>query len=130
MNAFELLIDPYTGAIQPEPGPSTLWNTKYGRGEGMAGIMQQGWAAPGSGQPSVDMPIKPEQAVKNAQAYLDAQKGGLKVKTADKFYGYYRLRTLDKDGKLAGMLAVNGYSGRVWDGNRFGKLLGTVTDKK
>ena len=130
VNAFELLIHPYSGATRQEVGPSTIWNTKYGGAEGMAAIMRQGWAAPGSGQPTADMPIKPDQALKNAQAYLDAQKNAQKVMQAAKFYGYYVVPTLGKDGKVAGMLAVNGYTGRVWDQNRFGKLLGTVTTKK
>jgi len=130
INAFELLVHPYTGVTRQEAGPSTIWNTKYGGSEGMAAIMRQGWAAPGSGQPTADMLIKPDQALKNAQAYLDAQKNAQKVMQAAKFYGYYVVPTLGKDGKVAGLLAVNGYTGRVWDENRFGKLLGAVTAKK
>jgi hypothetical protein len=130
INAFELLVHPYTGVTRQEAGPSTIWNTKYGGSEGMAAIMRQGWAAPGSGQPTADMPIKADQALKNAQAYLDAQKNAQKVMQAAKFYGYYVVPTLSKDGKVAGLLAVNGYTGRVWDANRFGKLLATVAAKK
>jgi len=130
INAFELLVHPYTGVTRQEAGPSTIWNTKYGGAEGMAAIMRQGWAAPGSGQPTADMPIKPDQALKNAQAYLDAQKNAQKVMQAAKYYGYYVVPTLGSDGKVAGLLAVNGYTGRVWDENRFGKLLGTTAVKK
>ena len=130
INAFELLIHPYTGVTRQEAGPSTIWNTKYGGAEGMAAIIRQGWAAPGSGQPTADMPIKPAQALKNAQAYLDAQKNAQKVMQAAKYYGYYVVPTLGSDGKVAGLLAVNGYTGRVWDENRFGKLLGTTAAAK
>ena len=130
INAFELLVHPYTGVTRQEAGPSTIWNTKYGGAEGMAAIMRQGWAAPGSGQPTADMPIKPDQALKNAQAYLDAQKNAQKVMQAAKYYGYYVVPTLGSDGKVAGLLAVNGYTGRVWDENRFGKLLGTTAAAK
>ena len=28
--AFELLVDRYTGFVHPEPGPNMMWNTKYG----------------------------------------------------------------------------------------------------
>jgi len=130
INAFELLVNPYTGVTRQEAGPSTIWNTKYGGAEGMAAIMRQGWAAPGSGQPTADVPIKPDQALKNAQAYLDAQKNAQKVMQAAKYYGYYVVPTLGSDGKVAGLLAVNGYTGRVWDENRFGKLLGTTAAAK
>lgn len=32
--AFELLIDRYTGAVYPEPGPNMMWNTQYGHMSG------------------------------------------------------------------------------------------------
>jgi hypothetical protein len=37
--AFELLVNRYTGAVYPEPGPNMMWNTKYGHmaGGGMMG---------------------------------------------------------------------------------------------
>ncbi|HSB88446.1 MAG TPA: hypothetical protein VLD63_00325, partial [Anaerolineales bacterium] len=28
--AMEVLIDPYTGSVGPEPGPNMMWNDKYG----------------------------------------------------------------------------------------------------
>ena len=30
VHAFELLVNPYSGAVYPEPGPNMMWNTKYG----------------------------------------------------------------------------------------------------
>ncbi len=29
INAFELLVDRYTGRISSEPGPNMMWNQKY-----------------------------------------------------------------------------------------------------
>lgn len=34
----EVLVDRYTGVVQPEPGPNMLWNTRFGMG-GNAGTM-------------------------------------------------------------------------------------------
>src|SRR3972149_9562574 len=30
INAFELLVDRYTGRVMPEHGPNMMWNTNYG----------------------------------------------------------------------------------------------------
>ena len=125
INAFELLIDPYTGVVMPEYGPNIMWNTKYGREDGMGGMMMQGWAGPDFGQPTADMPVKLEQARKNAQAYLDARKSGLTIEEdTDIFYGYYTVHTVDKGGETVGMLSVNGYTGRVWYHTWHGKFIG------
>jgi hypothetical protein len=38
--AFEVLVDPQTGTVYPEPGPNMMWNTTYGHaGAGMMGMM-------------------------------------------------------------------------------------------
>jgi len=125
INAFELLIDPYTGAVWPEYGPNMMWNTKYGHMSGMGGMMMQGWGGKGIGEPTADMPVKLDQARKNAQAYLDARKSGLTIEDdTDVFYGYYTVHTLDKDGNTVGMLSVNGYTGRVWYHTWHGKFIG------
>jgi hypothetical protein len=127
INAFELLIDPYTGVVWPEYGPNMMWNTKYGHMDGMGGMMAQGWAAEAFGQPTADMPVGLEQARKNAQAYLDYRKSGLTIEEdTDVFYGYYTVHTLDKDGNTVGMLSVNGYTGRVWYHTWHGKFVGMV----
>ena len=52
INAFELLIDPYTGVVWPEYGPNMMWNTKYGHMSGMGGMMTQGWGGKGIGDPT------------------------------------------------------------------------------
>ena len=125
INAFELLIDPYTGAVWPEYGPNMMWNTKYGHMSGMGGMMMQGWGGKGIGEPTADMPVNLDQARKNAQAYLDARKSGLTIEEdTDVFYGYYTVHTLDKDGNTVGMLSVNGYTGRVWYHTWHGKFIG------
>jgi hypothetical protein len=127
VNAFELLIDPYTGVVWPEYGPNMMWNTKYGHMNGMGGMMMQGWAGHDFGQPTADMPVGLDQARKNAQSYLDARKSGLTIEEGtDVFYGYYTVHTLDKDGNTVGMLSVNGYTGRVWYHTWHGKFIGMV----
>src|SRR3990170_8768495 len=50
INAFELLVDRYTGRVMPEYGPNMMWNTKYG----MMGRSQ--------GTPTDDMPISAQNA--------------------------------------------------------------------
>ena len=60
------------------------------------------------------MTITPDQAVKAAQDYLDTVLVGSKVETTPlAFYGFYTLDIL-RDGKVTGMLSVNGYTGQVW----------------
>jgi hypothetical protein len=137
VNAFELLVDPYTGNVHPEFGPNMMWNTKYGMmGEqggmmGGRGMMGRGGMMGGydwngaTASASADMPVKPDQAVKYAQAYLDKEQPGRTAETKpDVFYGYYTIHTLDKDGKTVGMLSVNGYTGRVWYHTWHGKFIG------
>jgi len=110
--AFELLVDRYTGYVHPEPGPNMMWNTKYGHMGGF--YMMGGWGNTYGRQPTAQMPVTVEQARQKAQAYLN---GVLPGATLDEglttFYGYYTIDVL-KDGKVFGMLSVNGYSGQVW----------------
>lgn len=62
---------------------------------------------------SADMPISQDAALKAAQTYLDTATPGATAATDTlKFYGYYTVK-FSKDGKLAGMLSVNGYNGQV-----------------
>jgi hypothetical protein len=117
IHAFELLIDRYSGAVYPEPGPNRMWNTKYGHMGGnrmtlapgaSAGV--GGWGSWQAGPASVT----PEKALELAQEWLDQyQPGTSAAEKADAFYGYYTIHTL-KDGQVAGMLSVNSYSGEVW----------------
>ncbi len=126
--AFELLVDPTSQIAYPEHGPNMMWNLKYsgfnhqnmmsGNGYGMMGGqgMMGGWNYQTA--PSVDvsatMTVTPEQAITYAQQYLDANISGATAATDPiQFYGYYTL-DFEKDGKVAGMLSVNGYSGQVF----------------
>jgi hypothetical protein len=118
--AFELLVDPTSQIAYPEHGPNMMWNLKYsatnhnnmvgGNGYGM----MSGWSDTTPADISAEMTVTPEQAIEYAQKYLDAKISGATA-AADpmQFYGYYTL-DFEKDGKVAGMLSVNGYSGQVF----------------
>ncbi len=122
-HAFELLIHRYTGAVMPEPGPNMMWNTKYGHMVGWGGMMGGWWGTPKSGE----MTVTPEQALQYAQKWLDENMPGTTAADeADAFYGYYTIHTL-KDGKVSGMLSVNGYSGTVWYHNWHGDFIDMKT---
>ncbi len=135
IGAFELLVNKWTGAIVPEPGPNMMWNAKYGHmgygmmGGGMMGGPGWGWGGRGRAQawpvPPAEMPlpVTAEQAHQYAQKALDANLPGTTLeKDADVFYGYYTITVL-KDGKVYGMLGVNGYNGWVWYHDWHGKFI-------
>jgi hypothetical protein len=105
--AFELLVNKYTGAVFPEMGPNMMWNTKYGH---------MNWNTPAQTN------ISEEQALKNAQNYIDKELPGTKVGNADAFYGYYTIE-VQKDGKIYGMLSVNSNTGAVWYHNWHGAFV-------
>ena len=123
--ALELLVDPVSKTAFLEFGPSMMWNTKYGMHSdsplgfrGMGGMMGAGVTVP-AGEPTVTA----EQAVSLAQAYLDkSQAGATADTTAESFPGYFTLHVL-QDGKVTGMLSVNGYTGQVWFHTWHGTLL-------
>jgi len=118
--AFELLLNKYTGAAFPEPGPNMMWNLKYGAMAG--GMMGGGLYQPDQIPP---MSITAARARELAQKALDAQGQGLSVEEgADQFYGYYTLHIL-KDGATYGMLSVNGFTGQVWQHTWHGKYIKT-----
>ncbi len=69
---------------------------------------------PAEGIDFTDLPVGPQEAVEVAQRYLDAYRPGTGVDdTPDPFYGYYTLH-IERDGKVVGMLSVNGTTGQVW----------------
>jgi hypothetical protein len=109
IGAMELLVDPTTQQVIPEFGPNHMWNLKYGD----TGMMGKRYGQ-GPEDADAEMTVTPEQAIEKAQAYLDEEISGAKV-SGDPiaFYGYY---TLDYtvDGKVAGMLSVNGFTGQDW----------------
>jgi hypothetical protein len=114
IHAFEALIDPFTGDLYPEPGPSVMWNTKYGM---MSGVL---W---GSADASAPMTVTPAQAKDLAQDFLDGYLPGAQALEAERFYGYYTL-DFTRGGQTYGMLSVNGYTGQVWYHSWHGQYLG------
>ncbi len=126
IHAFEVLVDRFSGAVHPEPGPNMMWNTKYGMmGGGMMGgfggmmggqrgMMGGGRRATPAPAASSAMAVTPEQASAYAQTWLNAnQPGTTAAEDLSAFYGYYTM-DFERDGQPAGMLSVNGYSGAVW----------------
>src|SRR6266498_1403723 len=128
--AFELLVDPRSQIAYPEHGPNMMWNLKYGvlnhqsmtrnnngMMSGMMGgnsTMMSGWDSTTPADISTEMTVSPQQAIEYGQKYLDANLSGATAATDPiQFYGYYTL-DFEKDGKVSGMLSVNGYSGQVF----------------
>ncbi len=110
--ALELLVL-RRGRVIPEPGPNMMWNLRYG-GMGISCYRSTG----------EEMPVSPEEALTIAQEYLDQTMSGATVAPkAAAFYGYYTIHVL-RDGRIVGMLSVNGYSGRVWYHSWHGEFVG------
>jgi hypothetical protein len=98
--AFEILIDPYTGAVGPEPGPNMMWNDKYGH---------MAYGTGGENRLSI------EQARANAQQALESQIPGATVhEDGTSFYGYHTFDFDGPDGLVAGMISVEDDSGSAW----------------
>jgi len=114
IGAMELLVW-QEGRVTPEPGPNMMWNRKYGH-TGMWGFSMEATSA--------EMSISPKEAVAITQGYLDqAMPGAMVDSEADAFYGYYTIHIL-RDGRIAGMLSVNGYTGQVWFHSWHGEFVG------
>ena len=94
------------GVMVEEPGPSMMWNRRYGLvNGGMMGLINQETSM---------MRISKQQALEVAQVYLNGNFNGATVEQdATQFYGYYTMNFMI-NGKIAGMLSVNGYTGQVW----------------
>jgi hypothetical protein len=112
IGAFELLVNRSTGAVVPEPGPNMMWNTKYGMMSGSA-VGMMGGGMMGIGTAAGPMTVTADQATQAAQRWLDRNQPGSTTKTLDRFYGYYTV-DVKKEGRLTGMLSVNGTTGQVW----------------
>ena len=136
LGAFELLVDPTSQVAYPEHGPNMMWNLKYSglnhsnmmNGHGMmsgsgmmggmmgsySGNMMSGWDSTILLNITTEMTVTSEQAVQYAQDYLDINyAGAIAADDPTQFYGYYTL-DFSKDGKIIGMLSVNGYSGQIF----------------
>lgn len=95
-----------TGVIMPEPGPNMMWNTKYSMMRGMMGSRSQM-------STSSQMPVSEQDARSVAETYLSKNFAGAEGEGITRFYGYYTV-DFEQNGKIVGMLSVNGYSGDVW----------------
>ncbi len=114
--AMELLVT-RDGSVRPEPGPSMMWNAKYGH-RGMRGFRRDGSGA---------LLLTPAAALSVAQAYLDRSSPDLTVgDEAEAFYGYYTIHTV-RDGAIVGMLSVHGTTGEVWVHTWHGTFLGMTS---
>ena len=123
--AFEVLVDPVTLAVMPEPGPNMMWNLKYSPMAAMMGsVMGPFGAAPAPGEMmgegmmqeegALEMPVSPEEALEVAERFAELALNGAQVADeATAFYGYYTVDIL-RDGVPVGMLSVNGFSRQVF----------------
>jgi hypothetical protein len=114
--AFEVLVNKVTGPVSQEYGPAMMWNTQYGM---MTGGMV---AMMGYQRPSGPMTVSAAKAEQIAQQWLAQYKPRATTETPDQFPGYYTIHFL-QNGKIAGMLSVNGYTGQVWYHNWHGKAI-------
>ncbi|MCJ7530746.1 MAG: hypothetical protein MUO64_06905 [Anaerolineales bacterium] len=109
--AFELLVDPYTSAVYPEPGPNMMWNLKYGH---------MRWGL--SGDTSKNG-LSLEQAKALAQKAVTGYNANAEIEgTGMEFYGYYTFDYAVNE-QIVGMLSVNGFSGDAWFHNWHGKFI-------
>ena len=94
----EVLIDSRSGAVRPEMGPATMWNTRFGM------VDRDGVAEPA---------INAAQAQQIADRWLADRGEGLTSDDPAQFPGYYTLHTM-RDGEITGMLSVHASTGNVW----------------
>ena len=145
VGAFELLVDPWTGAVLPEPGPNMMWNSKYGHMGGLGGTMggafgMMGVASPMTGpgmrsdaclgigpvSTSGETEVSADGAVQAAQACLEQALPGTEATDPMPFYGYFTL-PVERDGEVVGMLlSVHGATGEVWYHTWHGDYRGEV----
>jgi len=119
--ALELLVDPATGSIGPEPGPNMMWNTTYGMMGGRVGGMMGGstmgagmGGMMGGGQGrELATPLSGTAARELADRWLERLSPGETAGEPRAFPGYYTLDT-ERSGETVGMLSVNARSGAVW----------------
>jgi hypothetical protein len=117
--AFEVLVNKSTGAVFPEFGPDMMWNTQYGMMTGWMGGMM------GYSKPSGPMTVSPSQAHRLALSWLRDNRPGATLEMLHQFPGYYTIH-FDRNGKVAGMFSINGYTGQVWYHSWHGKALRVV----
>ena len=105
--AFGIILQSETGNGRNASGEFQRWNTKY---------TQMGVISDADAVNKVSM----ADAAKAAQQALDKGSTKATVDTAGwDFYGYY-LFTYKVDGKMAGLISVNGTTSDVWNYNFLG----------
>lgn len=102
----EILLNRYTGAIGPEPGPNVAWNTQSGHF--WSRVLPERYAK--------------EEAREIADVFLEGYLPGATVMAPKSFPGYY---TFDFGrSEIEGMLSVHAGSGDVWVHTWHGQYLG------
>lgn len=147
--AMELLVNPYTGEIYPEYGPSMMWNEKYGgynrygmhRGNGMHGgygmMGDERWnmmdKAPQYNYKNrnITNPLGREQAIIIADNYVKDRAGDefSVTGTGHEFYGYFTFHIELGDDPI-GMISVNSYTGEPWYHDWHGELVEVISNHK
>ena len=101
----EILVDRYTGAIAPEPGPNMIWNTRY---SGRTPVASE----------TYDMAAAKSEAEKFMAGYLP----GSTIFDSMHYPGYYTF-DFGRD-RIEGMLSVNAYTGDIWVHTWHGQFIG------
>ena len=119
--AMELLVNPYTGQIYPEPGPNMMWNEKYS--------MMMGGSFRYNANATDTATVNRTEAVKIADDFVKSQLGEAFSVPGDghAFYGYYTFH-IKEDDKVIGMLSVNDLTGEVWYHDWHGDLEQVISE--
>ena len=120
----EVLVDRYTGVVQPEPGPDMLWNTRFGMQGGQYGNGMMGGINQRRQVPSAPVRYTQAAAQKLADTFVAGYLPGGKVLEGLPFPGYYTFDYGRKD--IEGMLSVNAFTGEVWVHGWHGVYLGEI----
>ena len=119
--AIELLVNPYTGQIYPEPGPNMMWNEKYS--------MMMGGSFRYNANATDTATVNRTEAVKITDDFVKSQLGEAFSVPGDghAFYGYYTFH-IEENGKTIGMLSVNDTTGEVWYHDWHGDLEQVISE--
>ena len=93
----EIVVDRFTGTVYPEPGPTMMWNGRYG----VAGTTSSGTAT-----------YDEATAKQLATAFLTGYLPGASVIDGQAFPGYFTF-SFGQDAPV-GLLSVNASTGAVW----------------
>jgi hypothetical protein len=116
--AYQLIIDKWTGAVLPEPGPNMAWNQKYGRmmnniSDGMGGGMKKRERK--MNDPNMTVTVQAATSAANQFLRERFSKSLAVDGPPDVYFGYYNFDVNDAvTGAKYGMLSVNGSTSQVW----------------